>query len=99
MGAIAAMSDFRVCIERMQNGYEVSLSDPKIVKANNTRDKNGYTPYRDPTVEYAFKDVDEVLAFLKENLDKALPANDFSSAFDAAAKAAQDNEDANADKD
>lgn len=93
------MPDFRVCIERMQNGYEVSLSDPKIVKANNTRDKNGYTPYRDPIVEYAFKDVDEVLAFLKENLDKALPANTFSSAFDAAAKAVQDNEDANADKD
>lgn len=81
---VPSMSDFRVCIERMQNGYEVSLSDPKIVKANNTRDKNGYTPYRDPTVEYAFKTVDEVLSFLKENLDKALPKDGFSSAFDAA---------------
>ena len=78
------MPDFRVCIERMQNGYEVSLSDPKIVAQNNKRDnKNGYNPYKDPTVEYGFKTVDEVLAFLKDNLDKALPKDSFSSSFDA----------------
>ena len=78
------MAEFRVCIERMQNGFEVTVTDPKIVKANNTKDKNGYTPYKDPQVEYGFKSVKEVLTFLEANLEKALPKDSFGNTFDAA---------------
>lgn len=67
-------------IEKLNNGYEVELRDPEIVKANS----KGKGAYRDPCVAYCFNTVDEVLAFLKKNLDKALPDDEYSSSFDAA---------------
>lgn len=71
-----------VKIEKAQNGYEVEVTDPKIVAANRKDDMKG--PWRDPCVSYVFKTVDEVLEFLKKNLDKALPADEFTTSFDAA---------------
>lgn len=76
------MSDYDIRIERLTNGYTVRARDPKIVKANQKSDSK--TPWRDPCREYVFKDVAEVLAWLKANLGKALPADEFSSSFDAA---------------
>jgi len=87
------MPEFRVCIERIRNGFEVTVTDPKIVKQNNTRDKNGYAPYKDPQVEYGFKNVKEVLTFLEANLEKALPAESYSSTFDSAVAAATEGDD------
>jgi hypothetical protein len=82
------VSDYDIRIERLTNGYEVTVRDPKIVAANNKPDSK----YRNPTREYVFTDVKSVLAFLEKNLDKALPADDFASSFDAAV-AELDNED------
>lgn len=87
------MAEFRVCIERMRNGFEVTVTDPKIVKQNNTKDKNGYTPYKDPQVEYGFKNVKEVLTFLEENLEKALPADTYGGTFDSAVAASTEGDD------
>jgi hypothetical protein len=81
------MGDYCCRIEKMRNGYEVELRDPAIVKANSAPSKKGeYTPYRDPCVSYVFGSVDEVLKFLKKNLEKALPDDEYDSAFDEAAK-------------
>lgn len=80
------MANYDVRIERLTNGYTVRMRDPAVVKANEARDfkSDKPAPWRDPNREYVFKTVDEVLKFLKGNLDKALPADSFSSAFDAA---------------
>ena len=74
------MGEYCCRIERLKNGYEVELKDPKLVKAN-----RGPGAYRDPMVSYAFNTVEDVLKFLKKNLDKALPDDEFSSSFDEAA--------------
>lgn len=71
-------------IERMANGYEVEITDPDIVKANRNSGPN--KPWRNPKVSYGFKTVDEVLAFLKKNLDKALPADEYGSSFELASQ-------------
>lgn len=71
----------RVVIERVANGYEVEVTDPKL------KDKNkgdGVLSYSNPTKEYVFKTIDEVLTFLTKNLDKALPADEYDSSFDEA---------------
>lgn len=72
------MSDCIVKIERLANGYEVEMRDPAIVKKNSNMKSGGY---KDPHVSYAFKTVDEVMAFLKKNLDKAMPMDEYESSF------------------
>lgn len=86
------MGDYCVRIEKMTNGYEVEIKDPAIVKANAKRDLSAktYTPYKDPMRSYVFTDCDAVLAFLKKNLDKALPDDEYASAFDVAAESSSD---------
>lgn len=74
------MSSLR--IERNGNGFEVNLCDPAIEAENRKKDSS----YRDPYVEYNFDTWDQVKAFLDKVVEKALPADEFSSAFDAAAK-------------
>jgi hypothetical protein len=86
------MSEYCCRIERMVNGYEVEMKDPKIIAANRKPNKDGVGSYRDPYVSYVFKSVDEVLAFLKKNLDKALPDDEYETSFDAAM--AEDEEEA-----
>jgi hypothetical protein len=67
-------------IERAKNGFEVEMCDPKIKQAN-----MGDGPYKDPYVKYVFKTSAEVLAFMKENLDKAVPMEDeYESSFNEA---------------
>lgn len=74
------MSDHCCRIERAANGYEVEITDPKIVKANRER-KDGMGGWRSPTVTFVFEDIEGVLTFLKDNLDKALVQDDFSTTF------------------
>jgi len=81
--------DCTIRIERLQNGYNVRITDPEIVKQNNKRDrasKGECQPWKDPQVSYAFTTSSEVINFIKANIDKALPVDEFSSSFDKAAK-------------
>lgn len=73
-----------VRIERAENGYTVSMTDPKLEAANRKRSTKGdvYAPYVDPQKEYVFTDLKAVMAFLTANLDKALPKVDYDSAFE-----------------
>jgi hypothetical protein len=82
--------DCNIRIKRLQNGYNVSMTDPEIVKQNKARDKGGdgccSTGWQDPDVSYAFSEKQEVIDFISKNIDKALPDDEFSSSFDKAAK-------------
>lgn len=80
------MSDCRVVIERVANGYEVEVSEP----ASSSKKANDL--YVDRRKEYVFKTVEEVLGFLTKNLDKALPADEYDSAFDDAVEEMEDDE-------
>lgn len=77
------MHDCRVVIERVANGYEVEVYDPAI------KEKKGEL-YTDNRKEYVFKTIKEVLAFLTKNLDTALPAEEYESAFDDAVEEMED---------
>jgi hypothetical protein len=82
------MRDCEIRIERTQNGYLVRMTDPELVKKNEARDsKDGCCePWQDPQVKYSFEDKEGVVKFITENIDKALPVDEYSSAFDKAAK-------------
>ena len=80
------MSDCVCRIEKLVNGYEVYLLDPKIAKANTEKDDDDKQPYRDPMRGYMFKTVGEVLKFLRDNLDKVEMPDDYESSFKVAAK-------------
>ena len=80
----------RVVIERIANGYEVEVTDPKLAKQNEGKSMLG--AYKSPMREYAFKSIEEVLTFLEKNLDKALPADEYDSSFDEAAAEEEDDE-------
>lgn len=73
-------------IEKLENGYEVSICDPKITAANSKPKSN----WQDPWKEYAFTTADEVKNFVGEILDKLKPPPDadeeYSSAFAEATK-------------
>ena len=73
------MGDCRVVIERVANGYEVEVSEPA---SSSKKDAN--VLYQDRRKEYVFKTIGEVLSFLTKNLDKALPQDEYDSAFDEA---------------
>lgn len=74
-------------IERQNSGgFEVSLTDPEI----DARNRNSKEDWQDPCVEYSFKTWDEVSTFLDKVVDKALPADEYGSTFDKAAKEATD---------
>lgn len=78
-------------IERERDGYEVSVTDPEIVKQNRaSSSSDGPSEWKDPCVEYSFDTKEQVLAFLEKAMDKALPADEYSSTFDKLAKEAQD---------
>lgn len=85
--------DKRVTIERLANGYNITVKDPAIVAANEARDnsKGPYKAYRDPERCYTFGTIAQVNAWLTANLDKALPKDDpidsFEATFDKASKA------------
>lgn len=69
-------------IERVAQGFEVCVDDPKIVEANRT-EKGGW---KDPTGEYMFKTWEQVTEFLTKIVDDALPVDEYSSAFSKAAE-------------
>jgi hypothetical protein len=62
---ISTMDDI-VRIERLENGYEVEVLDPKIAESN-AKPTGGY---QDPYKAYAFDDIEKMLTFLREVLPK-----------------------------
>jgi hypothetical protein len=84
------MYDCNIRIGRTQNGYLVTITDPKIVKQNNERDRKSdcCAPWQDPDVKYSFETKEAVATFISENIDKALPVDEYMSTFDKAAKEA-----------
>jgi hypothetical protein len=78
-------------IERERGGFKVCASDPKIEAANRARDsKDGpSTPWQDPSVEFIFETKEQVLKFVDKAMDIALPADEYTSAFDKFAKEAK----------
>lgn len=79
------MSESCVSIDRLANGYIVSVRDPVLVKKNQ---KPGM--WVDPCKKYSFDSLPKVLDFLKKNLDKALPEETYDSAFDTASAEADE---------
>jgi len=78
-------------IERERGGYKVCASDPKIEELNRARDsKDGPSgPWRDPNVEFIFETKEQTLKFVEKAMDLALPADEYTSAFDKYAKEAK----------
>ncbi len=76
-------------IERERNGFSVKATDPAIEEANRKRrDNDGPSEWKDPNVEFSFDTKEQVLAFVEKAIDIALPADEYSSAFDKLAKEA-----------
>lgn len=83
------MSYSCIRIERERGGFSVRVTDPEIVAANRANSKSdGPSDWTDPDVEFPFETKEQVLAFLDKAMDKALPADEYSSAFDKIAKEA-----------
>lgn len=86
------MSYESIRIERERGGqFCVRCTDPEIVEANRKRDKDDSPSHewRDPNVEYKFETKEQVLKFVGAAIDIAIPADEYSSAFDKLAKEAQ----------
>lgn len=86
------MSYNRITIQRDRKGFTVRATDPEIEKANRERNKGDCAPcgeWKDPEVEYSFDDKEQTLKFIEKAIDIALPADEYSSAFDKLAKEAQ----------
>ena len=81
--------DYIVRIEKLSNGFEVEIRDHKQAKKNS--DPKGGA-YKDPWQSYAFKTTAQVCKFLEDNLDKAIPEDDYATAFDAASADEADDE-------
>lgn len=90
-GEPVCMSYNCIRIERERNGYSVKATDPAIEKANRERSFNNYdgpSEWKDPQVEFQFDTKEQVLTFIEKAMDIALPADEYSSAFDKLAKEA-----------
>lgn len=76
------LGDCTIRINRAQNGYTISMTDPKIV-AENDKPKSSW---RDPNVTFICSDLSKGLEFIRENIEKVFPETEFDSTFDKAAK-------------
>jgi len=79
-------------IERERDGFKVVASDPKIEAQNRARDsKDGPSaPWKDPNVEFLFDTKAQTIAFVEKAIDIALPADEYTTAFDKLAKEAKE---------
>jgi hypothetical protein len=80
-----SMSDCIIRVEKLENGYEVEICDPKIM-AENEKPKSSW---QDPWKGYAFTTSQEAVAFISEHMDslKSPPDADkeYGDAFKQAA--------------
>lgn len=63
------MGDTVLRIEKLTNGYEVEICDPKIMEAN----RKPKSTYEDPWKGYAFTTAEEVKTFVGAHLDSLKP--------------------------
>ena len=90
-GELSTMSYNCIRIERERNGFSVKVVDPEIQKANRERERKDYdgpSEWKDPNVEFSFDTKEQVMVFVGKAMDIALPADEYSSAFDKLAKEA-----------
>lgn len=80
--------DCVVRIEKLENGYEVEICDPKI-RAENDKPK---TSWQDPWKGYAFTTKEEVVAFITEHLDSLKPPPDADAEYSKAFKDASEDD-------
>ena len=79
------MSDDTILrIEKLENGYEVEICDPKIMESNRKPKSN----WQDPWKGYAFVTADEVKDFVGKQLDSLKPPPDADEEYSDAFKQA-----------
>lgn len=76
------MYDEMLSIQKLENGYQVRVCDPKI-RAENEKPKSGY---KDPWKSYAFSTSAEVLEFVGKHLS-TLPKSEHEQFNESAAEA------------
>lgn len=85
------MSYNSIRIERERNGFSVKATDPAIEAENaKRRNSDGPSEWKDPQVEFQFDTKEQVLTFITKAIDIALPADEYTSAFDKLAKEAME---------
>lgn len=67
-------------IEKLENGYEVSICDPEMMAAN--ADPNN-KQWKDPWKDYAFTTAEEVKNFVGEHLESLKPPPDADEEYNA----------------
>jgi hypothetical protein len=84
------MDDCVVRIEKLANGYEVEICDPKVRESNN----KPKSTYENPWVGYAFSTAAEVVKFLEQHLESLEPEGDDDEIYGKAfAEAASEGDD------
>lgn len=81
-----SMGESILRIEKLENGYEVEICDPKIQAAND----KPKTSYQSPWKGYAFTTAEEVKNFIGEHLDSLKPPPDADTEYGDAFKAASE---------
>jgi hypothetical protein len=80
------MGDTILRIEKLTNGYEVEVCDPKIMEAN----RKPKSVYEDPWKGYAFTTAEEVKTFIGAHLDSLTPPpgvdEEYAQAFQEASE-------------
>lgn len=69
-------------VEKLENGYEVEIADPKIQAAN----EKPKTSWQDPWKGYAFTTAEEALAFISQHLSSLKPPPDADTEYGTAFK-------------
>lgn len=76
------MSEYVLKVEKLENGYEVEVKDPKVAAAN----EKPKTAWQDPWKAYAFTTDKEVIEFIKRHL-ASLPKSSHDQFNEAATEA------------
>ena len=78
-------------VERNRNGYEVTVTDPKVIEENEKGREGSAISWKSPHLEYQFKSKDEAVKFITDVFDDVLPEPDdqYAAAFDKAAEEAR----------
>ena len=83
------MSNCIIRVEKLENGYEVEICDPKIMAAN----EKPKSSWQDPWKGYAFTTAKEAVAFMAEHMDSLQPPPSADKEYSDAFKQAAESED------
>lgn len=78
------MGDDVLRVEKLENGFEVSICDPSIMEKN----QKPKSVYESPWKGYAFTTAEEVIAFITKHLSSLKPPPDADEEYDQAFSAA-----------